>query len=226
MGLFSWLFGKKKDTVQPIIEKEEEKPVNKKLTDNDIRDIAANFGLKFAHIKAIFVVEAGGKSGFLAEDPNIPVTLEEGHIFYKYLKQKGRDVDAIARNYPTICYPRWTKAYYKKGKAEYERYLLAAKIDEECAMLATSWGMGQIMGFNYKAAGYTSLNMFVSAMYTSERDQLLAMCKFIKSNTKMYNALKTEDWATFAKLYNGPDYATNKYDQKLKKAFDTYKNIE
>ena len=226
MGLFNWLFRKKENTVQQIIEKEEEKAMSKKLTDNDIRSIAAEFGLKFAHIKAIFVVEAGGKSGFLADLPDIPVTLEEGHIFYKYLKQKGADAEAIARNYPTICYPRWTKAYYKKGKAEYERYLLAAKIDEECAMMATSWGMGQIMGFNYKAAGYSNIKHFVNAMYVSEKEQLLAMCNFIKSNKTMYNALVNEDWAKFAKLYNGPDYAVNKYDQKLKKAYDTYKNIE
>ena len=226
MGLFSWLFGKKENNVQPVVKKEEEKPVNKKLTDNDIRSLAAEFGLKFAHIKAIFIVEAGGKSGFLADSPDIPVTLEEGHIFYKYLKQKGMDADAIAKSYPTICYPKWTKAYYKKGKAEYERYLLAARIDEECAMMATSWGMGQVMGFNYKAAGYNSVKTFVNSMYTSEKDQLLAMCRFIQSNKKMYEALVNEDWAKFARLYNGPDYTLNKYDQKLKKAFDTYKNIK
>ena len=226
MGLFNWLFGKKENNVQPAIEKEEELQVSKKLTDNDIRNLAAQFGLKFAHIKAIFVVEAGGKSGFLADSPDIPVTLEEGHIFYKYLKQKGMDADTITKNYPTICYPRWTKAYYKKGKAEYERYLLAARIDEECAMLATSWGMGQVMGFNYKAAGYSNVKQFVNSMYASEKDQLLAMCNFIKSNSKMYNALKAEDWAGFARLYNGPGYEANKYDQKLKKAFDMYKNVE
>ena len=228
MGFFSKLFGKKKkeESKQESVKKEEVKIMGKKLSDEDIRQLASEFNLKFAHIKAIFLVEAGGKSGFLAEDPQIPVTLQEGHIFYKYLKQKGKDVDTIAKNYPTICYPKWTKAYYKKGKAEYERYLLAKKIDEECAMMSTSWGMGQVMGFNYKAAGYDCLKDFVDSMYCSEKDQLLAMCRFIKSNTKMYNALKNEDWATFARLYNGSGYAANKYDEKLKKAFDTYKNIQ
>ena len=173
------------------------------------------------YIRAIFTVEAGGKSGFLKEDENIPVTLEEGHIFYKYLKQKGKNADDIASRYPSICYPKWTKIFYKTGLKEYDRYLLAKSIDEECAMMATSWGMGQVMGFNYKAVGYPDVKSMVDSMYVSERDQLLAMLRFIKSNNKMYTALKEEDWETFAKLYNGSGYKENKYDEKLKKAFES-----
>ena len=59
-------------------------------------------------------------------------------------------------------------------------------------------------------------------MYESELNQLLAMCRFIKSNPAMYEALKKEDWAKFARLYNGPGYAANQYDKKLKEAFDLY----
>ena len=225
MGFFSKLFGKKeeKPKQEPVKPKEEEKIMGQKLTNQDIEAIALEFGLDKAHVMAIFTVEAGGKSGFLKENPFIPVTLEEGHIFYKYAKQHGKDVADICKRYPTICYPKWTKAYYKTGLAEYNRYLLAKEIDEEAANLATSWGMGQVMGFNYEAAGYSDLSSFIQAMYESEKCQLLAVCRFIKSNTKMYKALKEEDWATFAKLYNGPGYAANKYDEKLKKAYEKYK---
>jgi len=62
-------------------------------------------------------------------------------------------------------------------------------------------------------------------MYISEKNQLLAMCSFIAANKGMYDALVTENWAKFAKLYNGPEYAVNKYDEKLKKAFEKYKNL-
>ena len=225
MGFFSRLFGKKKKDEtnnQPIV-KEEEKIMGQRLAEQDIYDIAEEFGLTYAHVKAIFTVEAGGKSGFLADNPKIPVTLEEGHIFYKYLAQKGYDVEDISKRFPSICYQKWTKIFYKKGLAEYDRYLTAKEINEECAMLATSWGMGQIMGFNYAAAGYKNVKDFVEAMYESEKNQLLAMCRFIKSNTKMYKALQAEDWAGFAKLYNGSGYAANKYDEKLKKAYEKYK---
>ena len=37
-----------------------------------------------------------------------------------------------------------------------------------------------------------------------------------------YKALKDKDWSTFAKLYNGPEYAKNKYDSKLSSAYLKY----
>lgn len=194
---------------------------NKYLSDSEFRTIAAEFDIPLACVYTIFEVEAGGKSGFLQEDSTLPVTLQEGHIFYKYAKQKKLDVDYLSKAYPTICYPKWTKQHYKTGKKEYERYLLAKTIDEECAMLSTSWGIGQCMGFNYKACGYTSLQEFIKDMHTSEVYQLRAMCNFIKSNPKMYNALKNKDFTTFASLYNGPGQV-DLYSGKLQKAYNKH----
>lgn len=196
--------------------------MNKFLTDNQFAEIAKSFNLNIAHIKAIFKVEAGGRSGFLKDNLNLPVTLQEGHVFYKYAKRKGLDVETICKEHPNICYPKWTKCFYKKGISEYNRYLSAKSIDEECAMLSTSWGIGQIMGFNYRLCGYDSLQSFVEKMHNSEYYQLQAMCNFIANNKNMYDALCKEDWAKFAKLYNGPGYTQNKYDKKLEKAYKQY----
>lgn len=219
MKLLSWIFSIfSKEPEQP---KEEVKKVSKFIAEQDFDELAQQFNIEKAALKAIFKVEAGGKSGFLKEDPNIPVTLEEGHIFYKYLQNKHKNAAEIAKNNPTICYKSWTKQYYKTGLNEYNRYLKAAEIDEECAMLATSWGMGQCMGFNYKACGYNSVKEFVDAMYVSERNQLLAMCNFIKSNTKMYKALQNKDFNTFASIYNGPGQVEY-YGSKLKQAYNSY----
>lgn len=229
MKFFKWLFSlfskkeSKKDTIiQPSISEEEVKKVSKFITENDFVELANQFSIEVAALKAIFKVEAGGKSGFLKENPDIPVTLEEGHIFYKYLQNKHKNAAEIAEKYPDICYKAWTKKYYKTGLNEYKRYLKAKEIDEECAMMATSWGMGQCMGFNYKACGYNSVKSFVDAMYESERNQLLAMCNFIKSNNKMYMALKNKDFNTFASIYNGPGQVEY-YGSKLKQAYDSLK---
>ena len=35
----------------------------------------------------------------------------------------------------------------------------------------------------------------------------------------MLAALQKKDWKAFARLYNGPAYAQNRYDEKLSKAF-------
>lgn len=45
------------------------------------------------------------------------------------------------------------------------------------------------------------------------------MCEFIKRNPIMKNALMNRDWAAFARAYNGPAYAKNRYDQKLAAAY-------
>lgn len=39
----------------------------------------------------------------------------------------------------------------------------------------------------------------------------------------MYDALRNKDWATFARCYNGSGYAVNKYDEKLKAAYEKFK---
>ena len=222
MKLLSWFFSifSKQTTSEPE-PKAEVKTMSKFITEDDFKELASQFNIEIAALKAIFKVEAGGKSGFLKEDPNIPVTLEEGHIFYKYLQNKHKNAAEIAKTHPTICYKSWTKQYYKSGLNEYKRYLEAKEIDEECAMLATSWGMGQCMGFNYKACGYNSVKEFVDAMYVSERNQLLAMCNFIKSNSKMYKALQNKDFNTFASIYNGPGQVEY-YGSKLKQAYNSY----
>ena len=222
MKLLSWFFSifSKQPTSKPE-PKVEVKSMSKFITEDDFKELASQFNIETAALKAIFKVEAGGKSGFLKEDLNIPVTLEEGHIFYKYLQNKHKNAAEIAKTHPTICYKSWTKQYYKTGLNEYKRYLEAKEIDEECAMMATSWGMGQCMGFNYKACGYNSVEEFVDAMYISERNQLLAMCNFIKSNTKMYKALQNKDFNTFASIYNGPGQVEY-YGSKLKQAYNSY----
>ena len=38
----------------------------------------------------------------------------------------------------------------------------------------------------------------------------------------MLAALQSKDWKTFARLYNGPGYAQNRYDEKLAKANSTF----
>jgi hypothetical protein len=81
-------------------------------------------------------------------------------------------------------------------------------LDPEAAFMSASWGRFQIMGFNYKAAGYHSVDQFVLGMRHSEGKQLAAFVSFIKSE-KLEKYLQKQDWVGFANRYNGPKY---KYD--------------
>ena len=55
----------------------------------------------------------------------------------------------------------------------------------------------------------------VEAFAKSAGAQLDALVAFIKDNRHLWRAARSDDWATFARIYNGPGYARNRYDVKL-----------
>jgi hypothetical protein len=193
----------------------EQKEATKELAQDEIEDHAKTLGVDLAALKAVIAVESSGK-GFL-EDGR-PKILFEGHIFWRQL-DKIKDTTKInpadmAVNHPEIVYPRWTKKFYKGGAAEYQRYGTACMIHDEAAKKSASWGMFQIMGFNHKACGFDTVDAFVNAMSLNEHEQLKAFTKFCE-HEKLLDSLRKKDWVTFAKKYNGPEYAQNQYDYKL-----------
>jgi hypothetical protein len=183
------------------------------LTENDYKQAAEILGVEVACVKAVTKVESRG-SGFLPI--GAPVILFERHWMYKLLKAKLGKEPALS----DVVDPK--AGGYKGGTAEHTRLEKAVAIDRECALQSASWGLFQIMGFHWKALGYTSIQAFVNAQYRSEGSQLDTFVKFILINPSMHKALKAKDWAKFAKLYNGPDYKKNNYDTKLSAAYKEY----
>lgn len=70
------------------------------------------------------------------------------------------------------------------------------------------------MGFNAPRVGYADAEGMVAGMMESENRQLLCVAEFLVVNN-LDNALRTHDWAGFARGYNGSDYAINSYDTRL-----------
>lgn len=194
-----------------------------KLTNEMIKDLANRLGIEPALLKAVQIVEAAGRDGFLSDGR--PQILFEGHIMYKEFHKKfpDRDLDYLCKRFSTVFYPKWDKSKYFGGLGEYKRLKLAKEIDEECALKATSWGMFQIMGFNHNLCGCKDVFDFVHKMSESHEKQLELMYYFM-NNSGCLKELKEKDWAGFAKKYNGPGYAQNAYDQKLRNAYENFKN--
>jgi hypothetical protein len=184
----------------------------KTLTEVDYQAAANVLSVDVATVKAVAAVESQG-GGFLSNGK--PKILFEGHWFSKLTKGQ------YDKSHPSISYPRWTKAHYLGGSAEYGRYNTALALDREAAMKSTSWGSFQIMGFNHAKAGYTTVEVFVQDMYKNEGYHLSAFIKFLKS-VKLDAHLRAKDWAAFAKGYNGPGYAENNYDTRLAQAYKAY----
>ena len=189
----------------------------RKIEQSEIDQIANDLGVEPAAFRAVIAVEAAG-SGF--DKAGRPKALFERHHFYKHLK----DTPELLANAEAegLAYPKWgTKPYPKGSDAVYAEIIRACAIEEEAALLSTSWGLGQIMGSNYKLAGCNSVHEMVSEACESEAGQLRQMASFIKK-AGLLDELVAKNWAGFAKGYNGPQYAKNQYDQKLAAAYTKF----
>ncbi|MNP17540.1 putative peptidoglycan binding domain protein [compost metagenome] len=59
-------------------------------------------------------------------------------------------------------------------------------------------------------------------MVKDENSQLLAMANFIKGNN-LAGALQRNNWVSFARGYNGPEFKRNEYDARLAAAHAKFK---
>ena len=185
----------------------------KSLNADAYQAAAKEFDLEPAAIRAVVAIEAAG-SGFLLKEktPARPKILFEAHHFYKNTKV------AVSKVRPDLATRRWNPKLYKGGSAEWNRLLDAMQFDPEAALLSASWGWGQVMGSNYKVSGCNSVQQMVVEAHKGEFEQLRHMLNFVKNNG-LIPAMKSKDWAKFARGYNGPAYKKNNYDQKLAAAY-------
>ena len=191
------------------------------ITENQFKDAADELGCDIAAIKAVNKVESSG-GGFL---PNGDVKiLFEPHVFWRELLALGISPAMVTGNNADILYPKWKSGAYGKESAQHGRLDRAMKINPTAALKSASWGAFQIMGNNYRKAGYNSVEEMVEDYKKGENNQLLSFVKYLKS-TNMAQYLINHDWAKFAELYNGrgykgsPDTIEDDYDFKLKSAY-------
>lgn len=184
-----------------------------KLTEQQIKNVAAEYDVPYASLKAVIMTEA--KSSGFYDNTLIPVVRFENHIFHK--KTNGQ----YTQSHPHLSSKSFTNKYNKTGYAEYLRFLQAYALSADSAVWSTSWGLGQVMGFNFPLTGASSLKQFMVNMFESENMQLEAMMGFIKGNG-LTESMKSRDWVTFARRYNGEDFAQNRYHIKLADYYKQY----
>jgi hypothetical protein len=148
--------------------------------------------------------------------------LFEPHIFYKQLAA-NRPSSLQTAVHLGLAYKTWGSARYPSES--YSRIQNAMIIDKELALRSASWGLGQIMGFNYGMIGFKSAMEMVEKFKQDEEEQLRAMIKFIIA-AGLDDELRNHDWAGFARGYNGPGFAKNGYDKKLANAYFKWQKIK
>lgn len=205
------------------------------ITEEDYKKAAKELGCEVEVIRAIGEQETKklkdlGLGSF--DKKNRPTILYERHYFSRLTKQRYDHVN------PDISSP----TPYKQGTArpggkpfddgqhfglfswQYKKLAKAYSLDKEAAIRSCSWGAFQVMGDNFKACGFSSASEFAKAMCKSELEHLKAMVAYCKANN-LQTALKSKDWQTIAKIYNGPDYKKKKerYDLSLQEIYNKLK---
>lgn len=194
------------------------------LTPEDFNRAAQRLRCDIAAVKAVAAVESRG-AGFLPDGQ--PVILFERHIFHRLTKgvwTNFRDLNTGYNPYRDISNPT-RGGYGAAGQHQHDRLARAVALDREAALQSASWGMFQIMGFNWQACNYPSLQAFINAMYRSEGDHLDAFVEFnISQGLDVY--LREHRWSSYARRYNGTAYARNNYHTKLAAAYKRFKEEE
>ncbi|WP_257657697.1 N-acetylmuramidase family protein [Parapedobacter lycopersici] len=184
-----------------------------KISDQQIKEIARNNGLTFAQLKAFIDVESSG-SGF---DP------ATGKIIIQF------EPSWFKRHEPYAPSGKWSANGVERQAEEWIAFNDAWKISPESAMMSTSIGMPQIMGFHFYRLGYKSVGEMWDDFKRGEYQQVLALVRFIKTDDRLYRALVTKDWHTVATIYNGASYkkmakkwGREPYDVSLRKAYEKW----
>lgn len=187
------------------------------LTEIEYKNAAVQLGndIPVNLIKAYATVESGGRAGF---GPNgLPIIAFEGHIFRKYTKR------VYDQTHPLLSYPykqkagpQW-KTNNKDQTAAWNTMATAFELDQDAALMSASWGMFQMMGFNFKACGYKDAFDFAAAMKINAGNHLNAFLKFCSRSSALMTGMKTKDFVAMAYNYNGHDYGD--YDKRIEKAY-------
>ncbi len=179
------------------------------------RTAASQLGIELAAMLAVIEIESAFRFFAVVNGKDEPVIRWEGHYFDRRLSGKDRD-RARAQG---LASP--TAGAIKNPASQAARWAMldrAVLINATAALESASYGGGQVMGANWRALKYGSVDALVNAARSGVAGQINMMARFIRTNG-LEGALKRRDWAAFARGYNGQNFAKNGYHTKLAKAY-------
>jgi len=189
--------------------------MSKKITDDQVRELGAKYGLTYARVKMIMEVEGAGK-GFSDVTGKILIQFEPAwfkRLYTEWMNNQGTWINNGVRSQPE----------------EWKAFNDAFSKDPEAAMKATSIGNMQVMGFHYKSLGFKTVGEMWDFAKESEANQLELGLRFIKQYPKLYKAVLELDYYHIAYYYNGAGFMelakrerSVPYDKRLEVAYNKY----
>lgn len=185
-----------------------------KIVNSAIGLFSSQFGLEAAMIKSFVEVETGGK-GFDEKNGKLIIQFEPAWF---------------RRNEPYAPSGKWSVNGVERQEKEWIAFNDAWKINPVSAMLSTSIGLGQIMGFNFNKIGYKAVGDMWDEAKKGEELQVYQLCKYISYDSNLKTAMKDHDFTKIATIYNGSEFkemakkwGRESYDISLRKAYEKYK---
>lgn len=168
-----------------------------------------------AALMAVVQVESGGRITARVNGGDEPLIRFEGHYFHRLLGpvKRRRAIRAGLASARAGAVPNPSS----QG-ARWQLLNRARTIDHAAADASVSWGIGQVMGANWRTLGYPSVAALVEDARSGPAGQLRLMVRFIRHHG-LDKALRVRDWRAFARGYNGPAYARHSYHTAIARAY-------
>jgi hypothetical protein len=151
---------------------------------------------------AVFCVESN-----LAYDPRTGLVIIrfEPHIFRR---KAGQEI-----------------AFRRGGQpAEWRNLSQAFALDADAALLSTSYGLPQLMGFNWQVTRHPDVQAMVLAFQDSCEEQVAGFFNFVEQNS-LNRYILNADWRGFTRRYNGPGNV-DVYSGRLIRALKVVKTLK
>lgn len=187
-------------------------------TRNALAETAREAGIDAAALLAIAEVESGGCALFQVAGRMEPAIRFEGHYFDRRLSGRIREQARAGGLSDPVA------GKVRNPRLQTERWRLlnrAMEMSRKAALESTSWGIGQVMGAHWAWLGYQTIDELVAEARHSVAGQARLMLRFIEK-AGLKDTLQAHDWAGFARRYNGPAFARNRYDSRMAAAFSRW----
>ncbi|KAA3659893.1 MAG: DUF3380 domain-containing protein [Calditrichaeota bacterium] len=185
---------------------------------------------------AVLCVESSGK-GFEARNQNRMIIRFENHLFWKYWgKQNPEKFHKHFKygKYQNNKLKVWLghswrpdptgswQTFHGSQPKEWNVLEFARSLSDSDALTCISMGMPQVMGFNYKAIGYNSVEEMFDKFNSDIRYHIQGLFDFF--DKRMIRALQKRDFVEFAGYYNGSGQK-QKYGQWIQNHYDAFQQF-
>jgi N-acetylmuramidase len=159
---------------------------------------------------AVVATESGGQASGAAGRMTIRF---ENHLFwfrwgvnntavYNQFFQFDATVNWQGHKYRPDTNSPWLDVHANQD-SEYAALAVARGLNDSIALSSISMGLVQILGSNFAACGYSSIQAMFDSFSADPRNQLICFFNFVAHDPVKITAMQQKDYATFATRYNG-----------------------